>query len=50
MLSGYKTYIVSVLSLAYAAFGFGMGWLDGAQTMQLTQVALVAMGLRSALS
>lgn len=36
-------------SLAYAAFGFGMGWLDGVQAMQIVQVALAAMGIRSAI-
>lgn len=50
MLSGYKTYIVGVASLAYAAFGFGMGWLTGVEAMQIVQVALAAMGIRAAIS
>lgn len=48
-LDGFKTYIVCILGLSYAAIGFGMGWLDATQAMQFVQISLAAAGLRSAM-
>lgn len=49
MLNGYKTYIVSVLGLVWAVTGWVFFGLPSTDAIQMIQVALTAMGLRSAL-
>ena len=49
-LSGYKTYLIAIAGLLYAAIGYYLGYLDAAQALQFVQISLTAAGLRSALS
>lgn len=47
--SGYRTYIIAVASIVYAAFGFFFQNLPGDTALQIVQVALIGLGLRSAI-
>lgn len=48
-IKGYRTYVVAVAGLFYAAIGFLNGWLDAVQAWQFVQVSLAAMGIRAAI-
>jgi hypothetical protein len=49
MLKGYKTYLVAVAGLVYAGLGYFLFGMDSTSAIQMVQVSLAAMGLRSAL-
>lgn len=49
-LSGYKTYIVCVAYLAYAAFGYFSGNLDANAAMKVAQDAFIGITLRSGIA
>lgn len=50
MLSGYKTYILAVVAIAYGFIGFYAGWIDSAQSLQIIWGGLAAAGLRSGIA
>ncbi len=45
-LSGYKTYIVAAVTVAYALTGMFMGFLDATTAIQMILAALATAGLR----
>lgn len=48
--SGYRTYIIAIASIVYAAYGFFFQNLSGDTALQIVQVGLVALGLRAAIN
>lgn len=49
-MSGYKTYIVCAVAIAYAVFGVLSGNLDATNAINVVLAALGAAGLRHAIS
>jgi len=49
MLNGYKTYIVAVVSIAWAVFGLAQGMIDGVTATNVILAALGAVGIRNAI-
>lgn len=49
-LAGKKTYIIAFGTIAYALFGWAMGYMDQDAAMQLLATGLAAAGLRHGLS
>lgn len=47
---GHKTYIIGWTSIAFAWVGVGLGHFTSQQAMEMTQIALVGMGLRSGIN
>jgi len=50
MLNGYKTYIVAAVGVLYAISAWATGHIDANGAVQLIEVALAAVGLRSAIA
>lgn len=47
--TGYRTYAIAVISIVYAAYGYFFQNLAGDVALQIVQVSLLALGLRSAI-
>lgn len=50
MLSGYKTYIVAIAALLWAAVGYYFGYLDVKGATEIVSIGLAAAGLRSGMN
>lgn len=49
-LTGYKTYIVGIGSIAWAGIGLYLGHLDAASAEKIIETALLGMTIRHAIS
>lgn len=47
-LKGKKTFIVCIMTVAYAAFGYWKGFITGEQAFQLLSTAGIGAGIRGA--
>lgn len=50
MFSGYKTYVLAALAVAYGIIGFYSGWIDSTQSLQVIWSGLAAAGIRSGIA
>lgn len=49
-LKGRKTVIIAILTLIYAWLGYGLGYVTIDSAIELTSIALVALGLRAGIA